>query len=253
MTASLDDVGVILAPTMRSRAYMQMMEARGLRVSQAFLIPGADRPWNGPAEIAVLLPNGATPFVLRPGEYARETVERMNLPARSLPHADINHPSTIAALERSGPRVLVYSGLPKVLLRPPVLATGIRFLHVHGGYVPHYRGATAFYFGLLTEGKLGQSAIWLDAGVDTGPLLMRRWYDVTPGLSVDQVLDPVTRADLLATVLRHFADTGHFPAAEDSAEGEKFFIIHPVLKHLALRRVTRSAASPPLRGGAQHV
>lgn len=244
MSRVSDEVGIVLAPTMRSRAYMQMLEARGLRLSRAFLIPGADRPWDGAATVEVPLPDRATPFFLKPAERARDTAERLRLPAETLPSADINHAANVAALVGSGLKVLIYSGLPKILLRQPILGAGMRFLHVHGGYVPYYRGATAFYFGLLETGRLGQSAIWLNEGIDTGPVIMRRWYDAAADLSIDQVLDPVTRADLLATVLSHFESTGEFPAENDPADGEGHFVIHPVLKHLAIRRFRRSVPQP---------
>ena len=44
----LDDLGIILAPNYRSRAYVQFLLQAGLGPSVAILLPGEEPLWNGP-------------------------------------------------------------------------------------------------------------------------------------------------------------------------------------------------------------
>lgn len=250
MMHSLEDVGLVLAPTFRSRAYVQMLAARDLRPAVSFLMPGEELRWDGDEEIVLRLRADAEPFHFRPGVPVRETVAAQGWPAVELPTSDVNAREAIAALSGAAIPILIYSGLPKGVLRKPLLATGLRFLHAHGGYLPAYRGATGFYFGMLDKGRLGISAIWIDEGIDTGPIVMREWYEPIAGIEIDRVLDPAARADLLAQILIHVRATGAFPAMSQTGAAESYFVIHPVLKHLALRRaaVRAAAAQPGSRG-----
>jgi methionyl-tRNA formyltransferase len=55
-------------------------------------------------------------------------------------------------------------------------------------------------------------------------------------MDVDRVYDAAIRADLLVRVLRQHADAGAAEASlqQDPNEGTTYYVIHPVLKHLAL-------------------
>jgi len=247
----LHDVGLILAPTLRSRAYIQMLAACGLRPAIALHIPGSEANWIGADTIDFTFESLPVRFTFQPRISARQTVCSVGIESRNLAHRDINAPEVVRQIASLPVKVLVYSGLSKALLKDELLCQSKRFLHVHGGFVPGFRGATAFYFGLLEHGLLGASAIWIDAGVDTGPLVMRDWYRPVPGVEIDRIMDPLARAHLLARVLGHYARMGRFPTAAANEASETYFVIHPVLKHLALRRAlpgaTKSSVSTAIQ------
>ena len=52
----------------------------------------------------------------------------------------------------------------------------MKFLHIHGGYVPAFKGSTTNYYSLLAEGQLGASAIFLTEDLDSGPKLHRQKF-----------------------------------------------------------------------------
>ena len=236
MSLSLEGIGLVLAPTFRSRAYVQTLAARNLTPALVLHLPGVEEIWKGRDNLDIDLSGPGNRFRYSPGEPARETTRKMGWTEVELPHGDINNSLVVEKIRSVSVDVLVYSGKSRALLDHPILATGKSFLHVHGGYLPDYRAATGFYFGLLDTGKLGESAIWLDSGVDTGPLIARRWYDPNPEYEMDHIFEPLARADLLADVLLERCVTGRFAELEDNRQGESYFVIHPVLKHLALRR-----------------
>lgn len=236
MIRKLDGIGIIAAPTFRSRAYLQMLERLELRPDVVVHLSAPEDTWTGDDHVELALNPQSPPFIFQPGRTARATAAANDWNTLELDGKDINAPAAVTAIASLRSSVLVYSGMPKALLRQPLLDTGKRFLHVHGGYVPAYRGATGFYYGLLEQGKLGVSAIWLDEGVDTGPIIARDWYSPINGIDIDLIMDPVIRADMLGHILQYYLDFGAFPSTPQSGPSENFFIIHPVLKHLALRR-----------------
>lgn len=237
---TLDGIGILLAPTMRSRVYIQALKQTGLVPSLVLAFPAPEVHWQGQSDVSIDLGRDREPMQLRPGEPAIETAQRFGWNVATLPNADVNSLDCVGAIAACGAHTLIYSGMNKALVSDQVLRTGKRLLHVHGGYLPDYRAATGFYFGLLERGLIGVSAIWLDAGVDTGDLIGRRWYNVSDRHDVDLILDPACRADLLVDLLADWEQTGRFPTEPQSGESESYFVIHPVLKHLALRRAAKS-------------
>ena len=53
--------------------------------------------------------------------------------------------------------------------------------------------------------------------------------------TIDLFYDPFIRAELLAEVMEEYAQRGEMPLEpQDTGVGETYFIIHPVLKHIAI-------------------
>jgi methionyl-tRNA formyltransferase len=172
-----------------------------------------------------------------PGQRVEDTLA--DVPSVSLSTSEINHPDAWGRLQRLSQRVVIYSGMPGAILRNEVLACGRRFLHVHGGSAPAFRGSTAFYYELLERGQFGVTALWLERELDTGPRLAQCAFTPPRGLELDRVLDPMVRAALLVRVLDVYSRTGAFPSLEPAEAGRVHYVIHPVLKHLVLRRYSR--------------
>ena len=85
----------------------------------------------------------------------------------------------------------------------------------------------------------------LDRNIDTGPIVARRRYPKPrAGIDIDRIYDPAIRADLLVQVMSDYVNNGCLVPLEQQApeKGVNYYVIHPVLKHLAIRA---------LEGGAQ--
>ena len=238
MTVILEDVGLISGPSARSRAYAQGLAAAGVLPAIALYQPGEEWRWDGPEIIDADVRGDGHPFRFLPDEPARTTLTRAGIASRMLSTAPIDDDANLALFAELPVEVLIFSGYRTGILRNAAFEIGKRFLHVHGGNVPDYRGSTTFYYSVLSRGMMGASAIWMDSGIDTGPVLARRQYPVPQGIDIDYVLDPLMRADTLVHVLTQRAQTGDWPDTEyfSASDGEIFHKIHPVLKHLALRR-----------------
>jgi methionyl-tRNA formyltransferase len=81
------------------------------------------------------------------------------------------------------------------------------------------------------------TALILDRNIDTGPIVAQRHYPKPlPGLDIDFVYDGAIRADLLVEVMSAYARTGRLASLERQSPGHgtHYYVIHPVLKHLAI-------------------
>jgi methionyl-tRNA formyltransferase len=153
------------------------------------------------------------------------------------PAEHINAPEVAAMLTRHKPRLVIYSGYGGQIVGDELLSLGIPFLHMHTGWLPSYRGSTTLYYALLNGELPAASALILDKRIDTGPLVARRTYPRPPaGMDIDCGYDNALRADLLVRILRDYAVSGELPvvAPQEPIEDSPYFVIHPILKHIAL-------------------
>lgn len=240
------DIGMVASDTSRTRAYLAALERHDMLPSWVLLLD-SDSPQAMPGQVHHSAPRQTLPAAVRaqpcwseaefdPTTPLRPWLDRLGMRYEVSDTRDINDPAVVEMIARSAPSVLIYSGYGGALLRKDVLATGKRFLHVHGGYLPDFKGSTTNYFSLLSEETLGASAIFLTAEIDSGPVLARRRFPPPPGRAlIDHVYDSAARARVLIDTLQAYRRQGGwvFELPENSG-GDTYYIIHPVLKHLAI-------------------
>jgi len=130
---------------------------------------------------------------------------------------------------------VIYSGYGSQIVPKSLLEIGTPFLHLHSGKLPNYRGSTTLYYSWLIEQSCAVSAILLDEGIDTGNIVGKKTFPPPPnGIDPDHIYDPSIRADLLVEVLKEFSTRGKFNnLTKQDNKGKTYYVIHPVLKHLA--------------------
>lgn len=229
----LPGVVLLAAPTARSQAYVQALVREGLEPEAVILLGDAPA---APAGAAAALAKGF-PALPDLAEGVAATCARAGLQVVRLPAADVNAEATLEALRAAAARLVIYSGPGGQIVSDRVLQSGGRFLHLHSGWLPDYRGSTTLYYALLNGEAPAVTALYLDRCIDTGPVVARRSYPRPPaGLDLDRLYDPAIRADLLVRLMRDYARTGVLPEAQPQRpeEGTTYYVIHPVLKHVAL-------------------
>jgi methionyl-tRNA formyltransferase len=233
---ALEGVVLLAAPGPRAKAYLQALMARKLAPTLVVImhhksVPGpASQPheWQG-----ILFPNY--------GETLETTCDKARIPWLQCPVTSVNDPELIQRLATTKARLIIYCGPGGQLAGEALLSIGIPFLHLHSGWLPDYRGSTTLYYALLEDRLPSVTAFLLDRTIDTGPILARRQYPRPPaGMDVDHCYDPAIRADLLVRIMEGFATEGALPAGtqQSATEGRTYYVIHPILKHIALLSIS---------------
>lgn len=240
----LKDLTMICADTTRSRAYLQNLRRAGLRPARVLAMTRSDADLPGQArDLLPVAPGCAERDDLwslahfDPNTKLADDLEAFGAPVDWLDKSDINDPAVVEALSSAPGGVALYSGFGGQILRDPVLNVGKRILHVHGGYLPAFRGSTTNYYSLLAEGTLGASAIFMTAEIDAGPILMRRKFPTPPDKTcMDHLHDSAARAVVLIDTLSAWIETGEWPLVQPGSDevARTYYVIHPVLKHVAI-------------------
>ncbi|WP_438858443.1 formyltransferase family protein [Achromobacter spanius] len=230
----LNKVVMLAAHTARSQAYIQTLVAHGLLPVKVILLAP---PENTSPRQARPQPDVASLILPNLDESINATCARASIPTVELGTRDINSMEVAEATSAAQADVVIYSGYGGQIVADHVLALGPVFLHMHSGWLPAYRGSTTLYYALLNGDPPAVSALLLDKHIDTGPVVARRQYPKPPAnIDVDSVYDAAIRADLLARVLKDYATSGQLSGERQQAgpDTNPYYVIHPVLKHLAL-------------------
>ena len=243
---NLSEIGMVASDTTRSRAYLQALVRNNLVPAYVLLIespsekyfPGKLDKFQSSIELD---PSQETDELWSEAQFdptlpIKEQLEVFNISYEISIGKDINDPVVVEAIRKSSVSVFIYSGAGGVLLRKEVLNTGKHFLHVHGGYLPDYKGSTTNYYSLLVEKTMGASSLFLVEQIDSGPVLLRKKFPAPANRqAIDHIFDSGARAKVLVETLQNYLRDGDWKVdfSEDS-EGETYYIIHPVLKHIAV-------------------
>ena len=220
----MNDIAMLAADTSRTKYYVTQLIKNNLQ----------------PAYVLVLLNSGSE---LLPGQkesgFENELVKLLlmaNIKYDVAPTFDINSPEVIMMISNRSESVFIFSGFGGTLLEDKVLSTGKFFLHVHGGYLPDYKGSTTNYYSLINENTIGASSIFLSHEIDCGPVLLRRKF-IAPlnRKDMDHVHDSEARSKVLIETLNQYLDSGGWSFEfKKNQGGETYYIIHPVLKAIAI-------------------
>ena len=235
---------LLAADTARARAYLDLLATGGLLPDAAILVE----------------PGGPTPAAPRPTPLFDNltpigaALARAGVPAERIAIERLDDPAVLAVVGRSAEDLVIVAPPAGALLSPAFFGPGApRYLHVHPGRLPAYRGSTPMYYELLREGRLTATALLLDEGIDTGAVVAARGFLPPADLAtIDGAFDPWMRAALLRDVLAARALGRPLAGRPQRGEhGRTYFVVHPVLRHVALLADAATAAPLP-RPGAVH-
>jgi hypothetical protein len=185
----------------------------------------------------------------------RERIEREPLSrwarrngAAYLSVRDLNGPEAAAWLARIAPDGVLYGG-GGILRRSFLDACAGRVLNAHSGPLPAVRGMNACEWALLLGLGLEISVHYIDRGIDTGPLVLRRPLPVLPGDDVE-ALRARCAAEGVYALLDALPALEHgrpAPAPSAGKPTRQVYVLAPALRELAELRLARGAGSAPPR------
>lgn len=243
----LEDIGIILAHTARSRAYLSALIRNKIQPSFAFIL--GNQEITNQEDVSSQISGLVDKKISQPTvsdcwselEFCEtdsvvNQVQELGCEFEVLEIFDINDDQVIRYLQQRNEKVFIYSGYSGVILKNKVLQVGKTFLHVHGGYLPDFKGSTTNYYSILTNEFMGASAIFLNEQIDSGPILYKAKFPVPKDkIKIDTIYDSAARAKVLVDTLKIYLEKGAWELQVGGNNlGETFYIIHPVLKHIAI-------------------
>ena len=149
----------------------------------------------------------------------RETA--LNLGLHVYQPESIKSESAKEFLKRVAPDAVVIIAYGQIVPASLLTIPRLGWINVHGSLLPKYRGAAPIHWAIANgEKKTGLTTMQIDAGMDTGPTLLRREIeigadDTAPELSARM---STVGAELLAESLVRFDRGEIFPVAQDAGD-----------------------------------
>ena len=220
-------IGIILTNDERSRAYLQKLQEQKIMLDN-YVLMNNEIEKNFSKEVISV----SKKFGFDISETTKYTLLKNDISFNEFNFLDINHPKLIDFLKRKNCDYFIFTG--GGILKKDILSLPIKFIHIHPGIVPYYRGSTCFYYSIINEQNAGVTAFIMDENLDTGKIIYQKKFDKPNHQFIDEVYDPYIRSETLMNVLRgKILEKKEF-SEQNPENGETYFIIHPVLKHIAI-------------------
>ncbi|MGD8397355.1 MAG: formyltransferase family protein [Anaerolineae bacterium] len=158
--------------------------------------------------------------------------------------ANHNDPVCQSWLADLQPELLVLGGTR--ILRPPLLAIPRRgTVNAHPGLLPQLRGSSSVGWALYKDLPIGASTHFVEAGIDTGPIILRRSLAVYRTDTYERLVRrTLTLAgELMAETLALFAVGEVRGTQQDPAAGETLRVIPPECLAQAKTRLAQGCYS----------
>jgi len=220
-----DNVALLLHPSLRGRAFIQNMFKKELLPSEILLMDGKLEDFFIPKDIKF-----EEYYNLYETPY--QTLDKNKFDFSQVYSLDCNSDEVFQSVKNLESDWIIYTG--GGILNKRILSLGKKFIHVHPGKLPDYRGSTCFYYSIIKEGKCYFSAFVMDEKLDSGEIIFQRDCIPERGIDLDYVFDPWMRAETICDVLANFNFTRKIKLNyNDGQKSGMYYVIHPVLKHLA--------------------
>ncbi|KUJ77481.1 methionyl-tRNA formyltransferase [Ruegeria profundi] len=155
------------------------------------------------------------------GKKDRPTPVHARAEALGLP---VRHPVSLKSPEQQEAFAALNADLAVVvayglLLPQPILdAPANGCLNIHASLLPRWRGAAPIHRAIMSgDAETGICIMQMEAGLDTGPVLLRQATDIGPEETTAQLHDRLSQmgADLIVEALRRLPDLTPEPQPED--------------------------------------
>jgi methionyl-tRNA formyltransferase len=169
-------------------------------------------------------------------------IERWDIPLVEVE----NHNSTICCdmMEARRPGLVVLGGTR--IIRSPVLEVPTRgTLNAHPGLLPQLRGSSSVGWALYRDLPVGSTTHYVDDGVDTGPIILRRELPVYRGDTYEAIVRRTLAlsAELMAETLALFEQGAVRGILQNREVGETLRVIPPALLLEARNRLAQGQYS----------
>ena len=214
-------IGIILTSDVRSKAYIQKTLNHQIHFEDIIFMNDGRTEKKYSENIIKLSKN----YGFDISQSVMNTLLKNNLDFKEFSFVDINNPILIRYLQSLDTEFFIFTG--GGILKHDILSSGVKFIHLHPGIAPSYRGSTCFYYSILNENYAGVTAYIMNKNLDTGDIIYQKKY-------LDNIFDPYIRSETLIELLENKSTPFTESIKQNPFDGETYYIIHPVLKHIAI-------------------
>ena len=223
----LKDFVIILTPTFRAMAYLQKLTKADIYPNFALMMYGKNKDY-----LSSINKENELHFFEKFQDF-RIVLNKYKIPYKEINAENCNDKKVIEIIKHRDEKYFIYTG--GGVLNEKILSLGKKFIHVHPGIVPKYRGSTCIYYSIINEDKCGATAFFMSKKIDKGDVITKKYFKKPKVSNIDYEYDCYIRSELLLDMIKRYVKKKKLNSKpQNTNEGETYFIIHPVLKHLAI-------------------
>lgn len=167
-------------------------------------------------------------------ESLEETFNKNNWSFVKVNNRDVNSEAVLNEIGLKNCDIVVFAGYGGQLLSNYHFVSSKQYLHMHPGELPFERGSTTIYYSILNSRDCTVTAFFMTEKIDLGQNILFSKYSVpNKNVDIDQWFDNVIRADCLINAIPLINAKINTNASLKN-NSEEYYVIHPVLKHIAL-------------------
>lgn len=234
--SNINNIAIVLSNNARARAYLHIMMQDSIKPSHAILLEENDVVKSMSIKKTSLFDNETS---------VEDILINNKIPYVKLNTQNINDPSCIFEISKLNQEYIIFAGNPGNILSSKCFQYNKKFIHIHPGKLPEYKGSTVFYYSILNENKISMTAIFMSEIVDKGDIIDEITYDLSSEIffdkaDLDNILEPYLRSVLLKKILLNYCKDGVFksrPQTESNINEEQdgyYYIVHPLLRHICI-------------------
>jgi len=117
----------------------------------------------------------------------------------------VKSPEFVKVLQDLAPDLIVVVAFGQILSQAVLDIPRMGCINVHASLLPRYRGAAPIHWSIIHgETQTGVTTMFMDAGLDTGDMLLKRAIDITPEMTTEELHDSLREigAELLAKTIQ---------------------------------------------------
>lgn len=221
-------MGIILTPDIRSKAYLRKILDYSIKLDEIIFLN--DKKSEKIFSKFAIRESRKCGFDV--SESVLDILLENKINFKEFDYVDINNLDLNNYLKKSKINYFIFTG--GGILGTTILNSGPKFIHFHPGIIPDYRGSTCFYYSIINEDKCGVTCFIMDEKLDTGSIVFQKNFPLPNHSFIDEVYDPYIRAETLKEVLQNKLLEKENFREQKPEEGETYFVIHPVLKHISM-------------------
>ena len=154
---------------------------------------------------------------------------------------DFNSIKSQRLLQQLAPDLIILAPAAQIIkgniLRIPRIGT----LNAHQGLLPKYRGMDVLEYSILNGDELGITVHFVDKGVDTGDIILRRYLKVSQETTLENLWEQAIKLSVkaLADAIEMIESGTCQSEPQDPMDGKQFFPMHPTLRDIVRSRLQK--------------